>query len=183
MEKFISKISGLKNKIDSLLNEDFEHNPDLKKHIQQHFQLQTNPNLIRDISVGLPDSHVDRAVVLFQRLADFAEYGYFFENQDGTHKLYATFQFGVVSPIHSEPRPAMSLPHADLLTVLQTNATNIVEKIPQVKIQNSEDYRAFLIRISSDFTIILLSKLPDPWMKVHMEDLHRAITLSMGEAI
>lgn len=181
MEKIISRFSTLKSKIDSLLSEDFDFNTQERAQIQNNFQVDTNTSHIRDLAIGLPRQHVDRAVAIFQRLSTHFEAGLFFENQDGTYKLFASFEKGIVSPVRVDPRPSILLPHITLMTVLQTSADNILQKIPQVQFQNSNNMRAFLIKISSDFSFVFFSEMPDPWMKNHIEEVIKALHLAMGE--
>lgn len=183
MEKLRSQWISLKNTIHSLLNEDFSMNPIEKKKIQENFEIDRKHSSVKNLSVGLPDQHVDKAVALFQRLSSHFEAGLFFENCDGHFRLHACFESGIVSPIDVDPRPLFELPQLQMLEVLQTPANHILDRIPKGLIFKRKDARAFLLKLSSDFSIVLISELPDPWMKEHLELTVQTLALAMGESI
>lgn len=183
MEKLRTQWVSLKNIINSLLNEDFQMNPIEKKKIQEKFEVDRNPASLKNLSVGLPDQHIDKAVALFQRLSSHFEAGLFFENSDGKYRLHASFESGIVTPVHIDPRPLFDLPQLQMMEVLQTSAINILDRIPKGLVFKRKDARAFLLKLSSDFSIVLISELPDPWMKEHLETTIQSLALAMGESL
>lgn len=183
MEKLRTQWVSLKNIIHNLLNEDFQMNPIEKKKIQEQFEIDRTPQSIKNLSVGLPDQHIDKAVALFQRLSSHFEAGLFFENSDGQYRLHATFESGIVSPVQIDPRPLFELPQLQMLEVLQTPAEHILERIPKGLLFKRKEARAFLLKLSSDFSLVLISELPDPWMKEHLENVVQSLALAMGESL
>lgn len=189
MEKIVSKISQLGQHIDSLIGKRIEslleNNYDPghkeKQKSKENFEVNRDIGLIRGLSAGLPDDHLDKIVVLFSRLALCFEAGVMLENEDGKWKPQATFERGVIETLHNENRPAVSLPQVKLLTVLKTEPTPLLKKLNLSHLDPENEMTCLLIKVSGDFCFVLLSKLPDLWLKDHVENIRQALQSGIAD--
>lgn len=179
MEKIVLKISELRRRAEALLdNHDFDLNKKEKEETRKSFEASRDTTLVRGISTGLPDDHIDRIVMLFSKMSLFFEAGVMIENQDGLWTAQATFERGVIETIdtkNTQTKNSMRMPHVEILTVLKTNAGPILEKLKLKQLDPKHQLQCLLIKISSDFSFLLLSTLPDLWLKEHIENIRQAL--------
>ena len=69
----------------------------------------------------------------------------------------------------------MQLPQPELFKVLQTNSQNFLKKLGLSEYDENHRLGAFLLRISQTETLVLFSRLADPWAKVRLESLQNAL--------
>jgi hypothetical protein len=169
MERLVSKFSEFSRRIEDLLENSYDQNRTENEKTRAAFEVSQDASLIRGLSAGLPAEHLDRIVVLFTRLAMFFNAGVMVENDDGKWKAQAVFDRGVVDTLHTEKRPEISLPQTELLKVLKTNPLPLLEKLQLTKLDPQNELTCLLIKVSGDFCFVLLSKMPDLWLKNHLE--------------
>ncbi len=176
MEKIVSKISQIRRHLESLLDNDFEPGSRREKdHLKTKFEISRDISLIRGISAGLPEDHLDRIVILFSRMSLFFDAGVMLENQDGRWTAQATFEKGHAEALKKQSKTAIKLPHVEVLSVLRTPASSLLRKL-QLSFLDPEDHlQCLLIKISGDFSFLLLSALPDLWLKEHIAQIKSAL--------
>ncbi len=182
MEKIVSKMSELRRRAEALLdNHDFELNKKEKEEAQKTFEASRDISLIRGISAGMPEDHIDRIVVLFSKMSLFFEAGVMMENQDGTWTAQATFEKSVIETINTQTKHSMRLPHIQTLEILKTSARPILEKLKLKHLDPKNQLQCLLIKISSDFSFLLLSNLPDLWLKEHVENIRHSLQSGIAD--
>lgn len=175
MDQIFSAIVKFKKNLETILDNDLDKNIDEIETNKAQFEVSQDPLLIRSLATGLPEDHTDRAIAIFSRLSYLFDAGVFFENQDGNYKAQAYFHRGVIEPIKMDPRPSMSLPHVDLMTVLATQPSSILTKVKLEFLDPQNEGKALLLRLTPDFSFLLISHLPDLWLKTHIENVLEAI--------
>lgn len=176
MEKIVSTFSHIRRRLEALLENDFDHKLNVEKEkTRAAFEASRDISLIRGISAGLPEDHIDKVVVLFSRMAMFFDAGVMMENHDGQWKAQATFERGVVDALKTPTKNPIKLPHVAILSVLRTSPKPLLEKLQLQKLDPKKDMQCLLIKISSDFSFLLLSHLPDIWLKEHVENIRQGL--------
>jgi len=113
--------------------------------------------------------------LLFSQLSSFFEMGFLFE-KSYSGKYHATQMFAYSFQMKKlDALPLTQLPQSDLFKVLQTNSKTFLTKIGLVEYDSEHRLGAFLIRISQTETLVLLSRLADPWAKNRLESLQNAL--------
>ncbi|MBX2988971.1 MAG: GTP cyclohydrolase [Bdellovibrionaceae bacterium] len=133
------------------------------------FEVSRDPALVRDLPLGLPEDHLDRAIVLFSRLAGLYDAGVLLENHDGLWRPQAFFRDGQARPLRRDPMPSLPLPDPGPLTALQAPTEALLRRLGLAELDEKNRRRAFLIKPVPDFAYLLLSDLPDLWLKDHLE--------------
>ena len=182
MDQIFSAIVNFKKNLESLLENDLHKNHEEIDTTKKNFEVSRDPQLIRSLANSLPDDHTDRAIAIFSRLSYLFDAGVFLENMDGLYKVQAYFDRGVIEPYRLDPRPVLTLPHTDLLTVLTTSSSSILEKCRLPDLDPSKDGKALLLKLTPDFSILLISHMPDLWLKGHIEQVLENLHRGMSEA-
>jgi hypothetical protein len=198
-QTFATKLSFFQNRLQSFLENDSHAKHEEHEQLRKNFEASQDPSLIRGISQGLPDDHIDRAIIIFSRLAMFFDSGVLLENNDGKWKAQAFFHHGITELIKNSKAPANSLasqtpaaqqtlqksleyaqvvniPKVSLMTVLKTDSASMLKKLNLLHLDPNNKTSCLLIKVTPDFSFLLFSKLPDLWLKDHTENIRRALT-------
>lgn len=172
------RLGRIQNRIESILETDpLKRDPDAPP-----FEASRDPSLVDGISLGLPDDHIDRAIILFSRLALLFDGGLLLENHDGRWKPQALFNEGVTRTTASESSKGMSLPDMNSLLVLKTSLQPLCEKLGFRQVPfASKSANAYVIRPVADFAYVVVSDLPDLWLKEHLERTSFALSRGFSE--
>lgn len=181
MDQIFSAIVSFKKNLEALLENDLDKNHEEIEKTKQGFEVSQDPVLINSLATGLPDDSTDRAIALFSRLSYLFDAGIFLENQDGPYKAQAYFHKSVIEPLKIDPRPIISLPHVDLMTVLSTSSAQVLEKLNLNHLDPEGDGKALLLKLTPEFSFVLISHLPDLWLKSHIEKVLEAIHRGIAE--
>lgn len=177
MEKWTHSLTRgfnrLQNSFESLLeNDGGKRDPDAPP-----FEPSRNPALVEGLSLGLPDDHIDKAVILFSRLALLFDAGLLLENHDSRWQPQALFRDGAARPLRQERRDSVALPEMNALSVLKTDGRALVKKLGiEPKSFPVPGTAAYILRPVPDFAYVLFSALPDLWLKDHMERATHALS-------
>jgi hypothetical protein len=68
-QALVSKISTFQKRLQSFLENDFDPNSEEHERTQKEFEASRDESLVRGLSQGLPEDHIDRAIVIFSRLS------------------------------------------------------------------------------------------------------------------
>ncbi|MBX3041288.1 MAG: GTP cyclohydrolase, partial [Bdellovibrionaceae bacterium] len=158
-------LSRLQNSFESLLETDGgKKDPDAPP-----FEASRDPALIDGLSLGLPDDHIDKAVILFSRLALLFDGGLLLENLDGRWTPRAIFREGTAHHLRQESKDSVALPEMNSLAVLKTEGPALMKKLGIDGKSISLSDAAYIVRPVPDFAYVLFSSLPDLWLKGHLE--------------
>lgn len=159
------KIDRLQQRVQTILENDgdVEVDPDAPP-----FEASRDPRLIDGIPIGLPATDPDRAIVVFNRLSQLFDSGLLLEQRDGLWVTQASFRGGIAKPWRT-PSPPITLPSVRPLQALKTPAAPLLAKLAASELDPSKKCSAFLIKPVPEFAYVLMSSLPDLWLKDHLE--------------
>lgn len=173
-QSIVSKLNQLHRRFESILENDFENKTeDLER--AANFEASRDLSLVRGLPLALPEDNIDRAIVVFSRLALLFDAGVLLENQDGQWKAQAQFHKGATRLIKSSSKAFIKVPPMDLLTVLKTDSTAMLEKLQLKDLDTENKTTCLLIKTSPDFAFILFSSLADIWLRDHIENVRTAL--------
>lgn len=113
--------------------------------------------------------------LLFSQLSSFFEIGFLFE-KSYSGKYHATQMFAYSFQMKKlDALPLIQLPLPKLFKVLQTNSQSFLTRLGLADYDEADRLGAFLIRISQTETLVLMSRLADPWAKNRLECLQNAL--------
>ncbi len=180
-QSFVSKITMLRKRLESFLDNDFDSNSEETERLQRDFEVSRDMGLIRGISQGLPDDHVDRAVVIFSRLALFFDAGVLLENNDSRWKAQAFFSKGITQLFNNSQKAYISIPQTNILEVLKTSSANMLEKLHLQHLDPEQKTTCLLVKVSPDYAFLFFSSMPDIWLKDHMDNIRRALANGIAD--
>lgn len=174
-QTLVSKLTKVQRRLESVLDNDFENKVEEQERQRATFEASRDLSLIRGISQGLPEDHVDRAIIVFSRLALHFDAGVLLENNDGQWRAQASFLKGSTQLIKNNSKAVISIPSAALMSVLKTDASTMLGKLKLENLNPEGKASCLLIKVSPDFAFLLLSNMPDLWLKDHVENIRRAL--------
>ncbi len=173
--KIVTKISQIKRNLESILENDFGQNNEEKANQRRNFECSKDIGLIRGLSTGLPEDHLDRIAILFSRIALFFDAGIMMENNDSNWRAEAFFDRGVVETTRQNQKNTLKMPHVDVFTVLKAPSLPILKKLNLENLYSEKRQDCIMIKMTSDFAFILFSELPEIWQKDHVENIVKAL--------
>ncbi|QDK46355.1 GTP cyclohydrolase [Bdellovibrio sp. ZAP7] len=174
-QALVSKISTFQKRLQSFLENDFDPQSEERERVQTEFEASRDEALIRGLSQGLPEDHIDRAIVVFSRLAMLFQAGILLENHDGDWKAQAFFHKGVSELFKNNAKSSLSIPNANLMAWMKTDASAILRKTNLQHLDPENKTTCLLIKVTPDFSFILFSTLPDIWLQSHTDSVRRAL--------
>ena len=174
-QTLVTKISKLQRRFEALLENDFTNRHHDEQDSNFDFETSRDLSLIKGISDCLPNEHIDRTIVIFTRLAAFFDAGILMENNDGHWKSQAYFKNGKSHLIKPNMQRVVALPNMNLMTVLKANSSSIINKLHLPFFNPDKEATCVLIKVTPDFSFLLISKMPDLWLKDHTENIRRAL--------
>lgn len=174
-QSLVSKISKLQRRFESLLENDFENKVEEIEQLRAQFEASRDMALVRGLSLGLPEDHIDRAIVVFSRLAMLFDAGILLQNNDGQWRAQASFYKGVTDLLTNSDKTNFKLPEMNLMTVLKTDSFSVLQKLNLQRLDPENKTTCILIKTSPDFAFMLFSKTADLWLKEHIENIRRAL--------
>lgn len=141
------------------------------------FQESDQPALIGGLSLALPEDDFEKAIILFSRLNLLFQAGFLFERSTGDENfsLQAYFEEGLVKPADATRDLRMKFPDQRIDEIKTAPAADFLAKIGYKPKSDAGDLRGLLIRPTRDICFVLLSRRPDPWLKLHAEKVLKAI--------
>ncbi len=171
-------MKNLTKKIEKLFDNPLEH----KQHaisldeLRKSFTLADDNHQIVNLSyVFTQNLNKKDTALFFSQLSSFFEIGFFFEKTN-SYRYQATQMFAYSYQLKKlDGLPVIGLPNSELFKVLQTNSKNFLAKLKMSEYDEADRLSSFLIRISQNETLVLLSSLADPWAKVRLQALQNSL--------
>ena len=185
MKKFsqtlTKKLSKMKLRFESFLENDFSNKNLNNEEEDAQFEVSQDMTLIRGLSQCLPEDHIDRTIIIFNRLSAFFEAGVLLENIDGIWKSQAYFNKGKAHLLPNSKQKDLALPAMRPFAVLTTNSETILEKLDLSQIDPFKQTKSILINVSPDFSFLLFSSMADLWLKDHTKNVHTELMNGFAE--
>ena len=180
-QSLTTKISNLQRRLESFLENDetIKHQEDPGTKFS--FEVTRDLIHIRGLSQGLPEDHIDRTIVIFNRLATFFDAGILLENSDGRWRSQAYFESGKSFLLKKQQQVTLQLPAVKLISALRTKPQLILKKLNLKHLDPDWQTTCLLIKVTPDFAFILLSRMPDLWLKDHINHISRELVNGFTE--
>jgi hypothetical protein len=172
-------VEKLVARLDGLLTKDFSTKSN------HDFQIDTELTSIDDLALGIDDDPGIKIPILFSRLAVYFDAGLLFlrdrtRDQFEDWSVIASFHLGVFFPIDPDVIVhSISLPVSKVGDLKKSQADLILDKLKLNEIKKPNQ-NFFFIRINEHLAFGLFLNLAEPWSKVHIEKIHRAILKSLS---
>ncbi len=147
-----------------------------KKIILDQLQLRYTPvddyTLLENISylaTHLPSSF-DNWNLFFTRLIPFFEIGFLFNES----KLKNQFLYGK-SLDCTKKITQLKLPKSDLFQILKTSPKAFLQKLNLSSVLYPEKMTCFYVRVDENISLILITTKAEPWLKLKMDSLQKAL--------
>ncbi|MBK9321891.1 MAG: GTP cyclohydrolase [Bdellovibrionaceae bacterium] len=168
-------LTHFQKRIESILDAETEPQGDDVLSLKKKFEVVTDPRFIENLAEGLPSGHTDKAVILFSRLALYFDAGIFLEFDHKIWEPQAQFHYGHVRALKNQEKTKISLPRIDLMTVLRTDTSPILKKLKLQALDPVDQTVCLFIKPAPDFSFLLLSSLPELWLREHTRLVTEAI--------
>ncbi len=184
VEKFTKKISLQLNDIQHWLQNILEKS-DLKTDVPgiaqpTYFEVSTDLSQIGAWRDGLPRLEPARTECLFSRMIPYFNSGILFAREKNlSWSSRCAFQEGVFYPFPKDsPLLSMSLPEKPLTEILKLKYGGALTDLTHFGFLKT-DQQAFAFRNHPDFYFVVISALPEVWLKSHLQAIHqRTLELS-----
>ncbi len=168
------RISKLEEKIESLLVMDLDAQPEPTS--TSYFEPSHDVKLIKTLSREVPEDFEDRTIIIFSRLSMYFEIGILFERESNFWRAQAFFENGRLKGLTNEGLTIKGGPDISPLQIVKAPAMPFLKQLRMTKkIVKAEDLTAFLIRPHNDVSFILMTRLAEPWLKVHIDEIHQQV--------
>ena len=168
------RISKLEEKIESLLVMDLDAQPEPAA--TAHFEPCHDVKLIKTLSREVPEDFEDRTIIIFSRLSMYFEIGILFERENHYWRAQAFFDNGRLKGIGGESLTIKGGPDITPLQIVKAPAMPFLKQLRvKEKIHKPEDLTAFLIRPHDHVSFVLMTRLAEPWLKVHIDEIHQEV--------
>lgn len=141
---------------------------------QQSFELNSENHSLENLSYIHCQTDQVNIVRIFSQLSSFFELGFLFEKKKDIFSATQGFAFGQVLNL-GEKNILIKFPKMDLYSLFKTNASAILKKMNYGFLNKSKKMNAFVIKISSQHSVLVFTELAEPWLKVRLESLQKTL--------
>lgn len=182
---FSKQISELHKKLEDLL-ENSELNEEIKPRTFNHsFEAERDLTQVDSLGFALSDETEARTLMIFNRLSIYFDSGLLFKKQN-TNKNHSSWQAtngfdrGHTFPIiikNQQKNENYRFPELTLVEVRLILSPEIFTQIKNLEMLFNEKSRAFIFKPHPDYIFLVTSTLADPWLKLHLEKIHKEVLL------
>src|SRR3989344_1162369 len=141
---------------------------------QQSFELNADNTQLENLSYIHSSVTSTNRTNVFSQLCPFFEIGFLLEKQNKNYAPTQAFAFG--QPIRLDQKAiTLNLPQTSLFAVVKTPATSILKKMNFEFLNSRQKMNAFIIAISPQFSVLVATEMAEPWIKVRLEILQKAL--------
>lgn len=169
-------------KINQKIEKLFESSSDIfaLHELKSNFLLEENIQLISNMSYAYQKAvRQDEFLYLFSQLSCFFEVGLCFKkmsNNFNANKYNAIQMFAYGKQFTNlDNLPEVVFPQTTLFNILSTNSRSFLKKMNLQNLDMNNNLQAYLISISSEFSILLFTEYAEPWAKLRFEKLQSTL--------
>ncbi len=141
---------------------------------QQTFELNLENHSLENLSYIHSQPNQIDIVKIFSQLSSFFELGFLFEKQKNNFAAIQGFAFGQNISL-GEKNILLNLPEINLYSLFKTNASSILKKMNFSFINKNKKMNAFVIKVSTQHSILVFTELAEPWLKLRLESLQKTL--------
>jgi hypothetical protein len=171
-------------KMNSKLEALFEETPEFAasaeynlNETQKKFQILNSNELLKNLSYVFTEevtsSNID---YLFMQLSSYFEIGFLLKSQSKTcdYKIQNAFVFAKKMNQTNELK-AVRLPKPHLFQILKTPALPFLKKFNMQAIDKFENMDAYLLHLTSNYSLVLVTQIAEPWAELKMSALQSTL--------
>jgi hypothetical protein len=144
--------------------------------LKKKFLLSENNSEIDNLSY-IFTKHVNKQdlQLLFTQLSSFFEVGFLFE-KSGSPVYQAVQVFAFSKQMQNlDGLKLITLPQPEIFKILSTDSKSFLNFFKLSELDRENKFESFLIRLSERHSIVLMSSLAEPWLKIRLESLQKAL--------
>ncbi|MBC7466117.1 MAG: hypothetical protein H7256_08995 [Bdellovibrio sp.] len=111
---------------------------------------------------------------VFTQLSPFFELGFLLEKQKNVYTPTHAFAYGNISNI-ADKKILLKLPRTDVFVVVRAAASAILKKVNYDFLNRDKKMSAFVVAISPNYSILVATKIAEPWLKLRLESLQKTL--------
>lgn len=171
------KVSAIQDRFQQLLELEEVRNEEIHKQtLNQPFEICYDTEYVNGLSVALPESTEDKMIFIFSRLTQFFDAGIFIHKKDSAWGAQAMFINGKLFNCSAKTKKQrIKIPITSVEDVLSVSTQNLLRKLSLEYLDPDQRLTALIIRPTEDYGYVLLSRLPDLWLKDHSEKVLNSI--------
>ena len=142
---------------------------------RESFELNSNNSSLENLSY-VHSARLDKNCIhsVFTQLSPFFEIGFLFERQNNQGFAIDAFAFGEPIDLRSMTLN-LKLPKTELFNIAKTSAEALLKKLNFSYLNPQKKMNAFVISISASFSILVVTELAEPWLKLRLEALQSTL--------
>jgi hypothetical protein len=141
------------------------------------FQPENNNQMLENLSyVFSGDVTSENLVHLFSQLSPYFEAGILLQKDTKTLAYKTKEAFVHSKKINSvENFKLIKLPQTTLFKILKSPAYGLLQRFNMQSIDNEKKMTSYLIPLPSGYTIVVISKVAEPWARLKIESLQKTL--------
>ncbi len=153
-----------------------KNDPTSFKELKDNFVLSEKNSELENLSyIFSQQANKNDLLMLFSQLSSFFEVGFLLEKTH-SQKYHALQIFAYAKHFQSlDGLQLIQLPQPELFKVLSTNAQNFLSHFHLAELDHKNRMNAFLMKISEQYSLIVMSSLAEPWLQLRIESLHQTL--------
>ena len=142
---------------------------------RQSYELNSDNSSLENLSY-VHSTRLDKNCIhsVFTQLSPFFEIGFLFEKQNKQGFAIDAFAFGEPIDLRSAML-SLKLPKTDLFNIAKTSADSLLKKLNYAYLNPQKKMNAFVISVSASFSILVLTEIAEPWLKLRLETLQKTL--------
>lgn len=173
---FLDQVSIVQSKLLNLL----EKNTSPK--LSADFEVTTDLSTLQNIDFGLPETLLERVPILFSRLHPYFEAGVLLKLNNYLWSPVTAFQRGYIFELSSlEKQMNFEFPMISLVSVLKARSQHVIKDLGLDEYLGNNNITALVFRPHPDYLFLVLSELPDLWLKEHIEKVQTKALLLLSD--
>ena len=171
-------------KMNSKLEALFEETPELAasaeynlNETQKKFQILNSNQLLKNLSYVFTEEVTSSNIEhLFMQLSSYFEIGFLLKSHPKScdFKIQSAFVFAKKMTQTNELK-AVRLPKTSLFQILKTPAKPFLKKINMQALDNFEQMDAYLLNVTANHSLVLVTQIAEPWAELKMSALQSTL--------
>lgn len=184
-KRFYEQVRQVHSQIEELLTQtEFTSTQNIVEQSESQFEALNTPQLIEDLGIGLPSHFPLRVPFLFSRCAPFFESGLLFMKSKDQWAPFAAFQQGVYFPLSEEDtKLRFNFKNCTLVDVVKILPADFTHQLQSLAYPIENDLTHLMIKPHPDYAMLFSSKLPDLWLKPHIQRVQSKILILLSDEV
>lgn len=186
---FSKQITELHKKLEVLLENSQLTEENNSRVFNHAFEAERDLTQVDSLGFALSEETQNRTLMIFNRLSIYFDSGLLFKKHsskknnkinDVTWQAEHGFDRGSAFPISKKSKQqneCYRFPNLTMVEVRTILTPQIFTQIKNLEMLFNDKSRAFIFRPHPDYIFLVTSTLADPWLKLHLEKIHKEVLL------